>query len=183
MKDIIAAKEIGIRALNEASLGRVYQHYLKSKDKNKGGFAILTSWRVGNSPAQNKADLRALKGAIRAAGLGFSKMKGHWREKGQPEATPEPSLFVSGISFKLAHKLGNKYDQDAVIYGGPETNDKVVLIHKSGSTQNIGKFHPQKIAQAYSSIKGKTFIFEGFEYIAQSFMETLIAAQRATTVI
>jgi hypothetical protein len=173
IRDIIEAKKLGPAALNEASLGRVYQH-VKGKD---GAFAIITSWRGNLSPSENKANFRALKGAIRSANLGFFKMKGRWKEEGADEATAEPSLFVPGIPLKLAHKLGNKYDQDAIIYAGPETKGKVALIFKNKSKQVIGKFHPQAIAQAYSTVKGNTFTFECFEYIPQNHIETLIASK------
>ena len=116
-----------------------------------------------------------MKASIRGSNLGFFKLKGHWREEGSEEVTPEPSLFVPGISLKRAHKLGNKFNQDAIVYSGPETKGKVALIFKSGTKQVIGKFHPQKIAQFYSSVRGKTFVFEGFEYVPQTAVEALIA--------
>lgn len=170
MHEIIKAKELGFPTLNEASLGRVYQHV-----KEGQSFAILTSWRQNLPTAENKTNFKSLQNSIRSAGLGFFKLLGHWKEEGQDEATAEPSLFVPGISKELAHKLGNKFDQDAVVYSGPETEGNISLIFKSGSLQKIGKFSPSKVSQAYSSVKGKTFVFEGFEYIAQSYTETLIA--------
>ncbi len=162
--------------LNEASLGRVYQHLQAANSKS---FAILTSWRQGMSDRENRKNFAALQGKIRGAGLGFFKLVGHWKEEGQEEATAEPSLFVPEISKALAEKLGAAYNQDAVIYGGSETQGLVTLIFKGGGEQSIGKFHPGRIAQAYSSLRGKTFTFEGFEYPAQTFVEGLI--ERETT--
>lgn len=178
-RDILDAKKKGFPELNEASLGRVYQHVRKSgKDSS---FAILTSWRGNLTPNKNKANFRALKSAIRGADLGFFKLKGWWQEEGTDEATAEPSLFVPDIPLDLARKLGKKYDQDAIIYSGAETNGKVALIFKNGSKQVIGKFHPQAIAQAYSSVKGKTFTFEGFEYVKSSAVEAMIEMYHGRT--
>jgi hypothetical protein len=170
-RDVIDARALGREALNEASLGRVFQHMQKTGEKS---FAILTSWRQNLGPEKNKASLAALQGSIRSLGLGVSKLLGHWREEGQPKATAEPSLFVPGMSKVQALKLGRDYDQDAVIYAGPDTEGEVTLVFKDGSEQKIGKFHPGRIAQAYSSVKGKTFTFEGFEYPAQTFVEGMI---------
>ena len=51
-----------------------------------------------------------------------------------------------------------KYEQDAVIYGDKDSDAH--LVFKNGSTENIGKFQPGKISQAFSKVKGgKTFIF------------------------
>lgn len=123
-------------ALNEVSLGRVYQHLQSASNK---AFAILTSWRQGVPERTNKQNFKALEGKIRGAGLGFFKLVGHWKEEGQSEATAEPSLFIPSITKALATKLGNEYEQDAVIYGGPETQGLVTLIFNGGGEQSIGK--------------------------------------------
>ena len=61
---------------------------------------------------------------------------------------------------KEIHKLGKKYGQDAVIFGGEQTKGNATLIFKDGKVENIGKFSPNKIQQAYSKLKGgKTFVF------------------------
>lgn len=39
---------------------------------------------------------------------------------------------------------------------------------------NLGKFNPNKIAQAYTKVKGKSFTFEGFRYTPQGMMEGLV---------
>jgi hypothetical protein len=72
----------------------------------------------------------------------------------------EESLFVPNISAKEIHNLGKKYEQDAVIFGGEQTKGNATLIFKDGKVENIGKFSPNKIQQAYSKLKGgKTFVF------------------------
>lgn len=179
-KEILEAKERGKKDLNEASLGRVYQHTVRSGEKSYG---ILTSWRSTNNKATNLKNFAELQHTLGSLGLGFFKMKGHWQECQDPnvsydECPPEelvdsaePSLFVPGISRTQIEKLMNKYKQDAIIYSGPETEGNVTLIFRSGAEQNLGKFSPGKIAQAYSSVKGRNFIFE---YVAQTWSEKLI---------
>jgi len=165
--------------LNEMSLGRVWQHTQKQKAESYG---ILTSWRAGNTRKQNMAGLHQLEAILKSRGLGFFKMEGHWQEapdgadyanvsKDKLVNTKEPSLFVPGISYDLIKKLGKKYSQDAIVYSGPEVRNKTVLVFGDGKTMDIGKFHPQKIAQAYSKIHGATFTFE---YITQSWTEKLV---------
>ena len=178
---ILRAKAQGLDALNEASLGRVYQHYLKSK---KTSFGILTSWREKEEDpknVENKRNFKALRNDIRSAGLGFFRLLGHWKQVGQDEVTAEPSLFVPGISKQLITKLSRKYDQDAVVWSGPETGGNVILIARGGSEQSIGKFHPGRIAQFYSSVRGGSFTFEGFEYPPQTSMQALLAQLAAAS--
>lgn len=178
---ILEAKHAGDReALNEKSLGRVYQHVKNSDIKS---FGIVTSYRSSNPKQKNIATFGELQAAVRSAGLGFNKLQGHWQEcqdsgipydkcpKDQLVDAAEPSLFISGIALDMIQMLSNKYDQDAFVYSGPETGGKVTLFFRDGSKQPIGEFSPHKIAQAYSQLKGKNFVFE---YVAQSHMESLI---------
>lgn len=182
--DILNARDKGFGSeLNEASLGRVYQHIIK---KNIDSYGIITSWRndEGN-PALRKENLKnfsTLELKIRASGLGFFKMTGHWQEckdKEIPyeECPPEqlkdviePSLFVPKIRLEFIQSLATEYDQDAFVYSGPETGGKVIIYFRGGNTQDLGNFSPHKIAQGYSTVKGKNFVFE---YTAQSYMEAL----------
>ena len=179
--EILEAKESGNRSLlNEASLYRVYAHVRNTQNKS---FAIITSYRNSNAPLANKESFKQLQSTIRSMGLGYNKLVGHWQESQNSEVTydkaapeelvdaTEPSLFITGITLQDALSLGIKYNQDAIVYSGVETNGKVVLVFRDGSTSEIGEFTPHKIAQAYSTIKGKNFVFE---YKAQSWIETTI---------
>jgi hypothetical protein len=117
----------------------------------------------------------------------FLKLKGYWVECQDPDLeyaqcpddmkvpVVEDSLFVPNISREQAIKLGKKYEQDAVIYSGEETDNNVELVSKTGtSIMKLGKFSPSKIAQAYTRIKGSSFTFEGFEYRPTGQMESLV---------
>jgi hypothetical protein len=171
-------------AIHEASLGRIMQH---AQNVPQVGFAMLTSWRQNLSKKQNLARFTALKNQIRGLGLGFNVLTGHWRECQDPgvsyEDCPEdelidavePSLFVTGITLETASQLGNEYEQDAIVYAGPETKGLTSLVFKDGSTVSLGKFSPSSIAQAYSVLKGgRTFRFEYLEWPTQGRIESLM---------
>jgi hypothetical protein len=157
--------------LDEASLGRVLQHIQGKKSVKNWG--MLTAYRYINTPNQNKKLNKQLEAELRAKGYGFFKVEGHWVEcqdgnLSYSDCPPnllkdavEESLFVPNISAKDIHKLGKKYGQDAVIFGGEQTKGNATLIFKDGKVENIGKFSPDKIQQAYSKLKGgKTFVFQ-----------------------
>lgn len=168
------------QTVNESSLNRAYQH------AKNGHFGIITNYRAGRTPAENRAGFSELKARLRQIGLGPIVLLGHWRECQDPtipydECPPEqlkdviePSLFVPNIDFGTITKLASDYDQDAAVYAGPETGGEVMLMSRDGSMHPIGSFHPNKISRAYSELpgkKGKTFVFE---YIVQSHIEALI---------
>ena len=163
-------KQCKVVRLDEASLGRVLQH-IQGK-KNVKNWGMLTAYRYVNTPNQNKKLNKELEGELRNMGHGFFKVEGHWVEcqdgnlsyedcpKNLLKDAIEESLFVPNISAKEIHKLGKKYGQDAVIFGGEQTKGNATLIFKDGKVENIGKFSPNKIQQAYSKLKGgKTFVF------------------------
>lgn len=157
--------------LDEASLGRVLQH-IQGK-KNVKNWGMLTAYRYSNTPNQNKKLNKQLEADLRAKKYGFFKVEGHWVEcqdgnLSYSDCPPnllkdaiEESLFIPNITAKDIHKLGKKYGQDAVIFGGEQTKGNATLIFKDGKVENIGKFSPDKIQQAYSKLKGgKTFVFQ-----------------------
>ena len=159
--------------LNEASLGRVYQHYQNSKEKS---FAILTSNRaVGITLDKHSADLarqknnerfRELKGSLKSS-YGYFDLIGHGQEDladGTVASVEEPSLFVIGITLNDAMQIAKKFQQYGFLYAGPETKGNVWLYTTSGGHEDTGPFHPMRISKFYSIIQGKrkmrTFTFE-----------------------
>lgn len=154
--------------MNESSLGRIYQHIQR---KNVDSWAIMTSYRGENSPSENKKNFKELKNKIRSMDMGFIEIEGVGQEEdneGNIIQAKEPSLFIPGINKKQAQKLSDTYDQWGYIYSGPEVNGKIALISSQG-TEYLGSFHPNKIAQFFSKIKGKPFTFE--EVKPTSYME------------
>ena len=154
--------------INESSLGRIYQHIQK---KNVDSWAILTSFRSENSPSENKRNFNDLKKQIRSMDLGFIEIEGVGQEEdedGEIIQVKEPSLFIPGINKKQAQKLSDKYEQWGYVYSGPEVDNKIALVSIKGM-EYIGKFHPNKIAQFFSRIKGRPFTFESVK--PTSYME------------
>lgn len=154
--------------MNESSLGRIYQHIQR---KNVDSWAIMTSYRGENSPSENKKNFKELKNKIRSMDMGFIEIEGVGQEEdneGNIIQAKEPSLFIPGINKKQAQKLSDTYDQWGYIYSGTEVNGKIALISSQG-TEYLGSFHPNKIAQFFSKIKGKPFTFE--EVKPTSYME------------
>jgi len=185
LEDIVKAIKDGDKSkISEASLGRVYQHMTKQGSES---FAIITAFRGGYTNKQNLSRNKQLESSVRSLGLGFFKQKGYWNECEDPsieykdcpadkiKPVIELSLFIPNIKFKDAVKLGKKFDQDAIVYQGPDTDDKVELISKSGgSIMKLGKFAPNKVSQAYSKVKGRSYVFEGFEYVPSGQMSNLV---------
>ena len=171
--DILDAKKISGDKLTEASLGRAYQLYLNSGSK---GFAVLTAFRGNKDHKTNVKNNETLEQMIRSWGYGFIKLKGYSREREDngewKDINGEPSFWINGITKSQAMKAGDKFEQDNILYSGPETKGEVVSVDlKTGVDIELGKFHPMKIGQYYSRIKGKPFIFE---YKAQSMFEHIM---------
>jgi hypothetical protein len=160
--------------LNEASLGRIYQHVVSNpKMKNWG---VVTASRGELTPAENKQRNKQLEADLRSMGYGFVHVDGMWQECRKPDTeykdcpddmkvpTQEKSLFIPNITRDDVLKLGNKYQQDSVLFADEETKAKgeaTFIDSKSGESFNIGKFSPGKIAQGYSKLKGgQVFTFE-----------------------
>lgn len=160
--------------LNEASLGRIYQHVVSNpKLKNWG---VVTASRGELTPAENKQRNKELENDLRKLGYGFIHVDGMWQECRKPDTeykdcpddmkvpTEEKSIFVPNISKEHIQALGKKYQQDSVLFADEKTKSKgeaTFIDSKSGEAFNIGKFAPGKIAQGYSKMKGgKVFTFE-----------------------
>lgn len=188
MIDLLIAKKLGDKpGIHEASLGRFMQHAERATEV---GFAILTNWRQEFSKKENLADFKELKTTLRGRGLGFNVLNGHWQECQDPTVAYddcpkeelvdaiEPSLFVTGIDLELAKRLGNQYEQDAIVFAGPETKGQVTLLFRDGSQVELGEFSPMSIGQAYSELKGgRSFRFEYLEWPTQGRAEALIESR------
>ena len=165
-------KRCNVVRLDEASLGRVMQHIQGKKNVKRWG--VVTAYRYGNTPAENKEANKRLASEIRSKGLGFFELEGHWQEcqdkhvnyfdcpKDKLQDSTEIALFVPNISLNDVHKLGNMYEQDAVLYGGEDTKNNGMLVYKNGRMENVGNFHPDNMQQAYSKMRntGKVFAFQ-----------------------
>jgi hypothetical protein len=131
----------------------------------------LTSWRDELSPQENKSNFSKFKSDIRSLNLGFIPLKGKWRDEATGEIVSEPSVFVVGMSPQDAHRIGNKYNQDAVLVGEPGL---VQLIFKGGGKEKIGtRFSVKDANDIFSEFKGRKFVFESLEIMPSSFVGAL----------
>lgn len=159
-----------VHIIDEASLGRVYQHI--SGNKNVKSWGMITAFRYANNKKQNIDANKNLENDLRGKGYGFFKVEGHWQEcqdkdvayvdcpKDKLQDSTETSFFVPNIDKKYLQDLCKKYEQDAVVYGGEDTNKEATLLYKDGGEESVGTFKPDKVQQAYSKLKGgKTFAF------------------------
>jgi hypothetical protein len=159
--------------INEASLGRIYQHVVSNpKMKNWG---VVTASRGELTAAENKQRNKELEADLRKMGYGFVHVDGMWQECRKPDTeykdcpddmkvpTEEKSLFIPNISKDDVQSLGKKYEQDSVLFADEETKAKgeaTFIDSKSGEAFNLGKFTAGKISQGYTKLKnGNVFTF------------------------
>ena len=64
----------------------------------------------------------------------------------------EPYFFVIGIPLNTIRELLEQYGQYSILYSGPETGGNVKNYKNIGTVEDIGPFHPNRIAQFYSKI-------------------------------
>lgn len=158
--------------LDEASMGRIYQHVVSNPNSKSWG--IVTASRGELTPAENKQRNKELENDLRKLGLGFVHVDGMWRECKDRDIdyskcpddmkvpTEEKSYFVPNASKEAITKLGNKYQQDSVLFADEDTKKRgeATYISANGSEFNIGKFTAGKVSQGYSKMKGdKVFTF------------------------
>lgn len=157
--------------VTEASLSRVWQHMEEGRS-----WGIISAWRSDqaddpkkNRELNNEASDQ-LEQDIRSLGYGYFPMKGRWREDTEdgPVWVEERSFFVPNIEKGEIRELGQKYGQDAVVFGesdGPDDQPgDVVLLYMDGREMKISKntgddLRPRQIADAYSEVKGHAFAF------------------------
>lgn len=156
--------------IDESSLSRIYQHVEANPNRSWG---TLSAQRYAYSKKENQQRTDALKKELRQRGYGFIPLEGHWRECQDPNMpydqcpedklvdSVEMSFFVPNISRDELKELGNQFEQDATIYGGPDTNNQAELVGKEGETiVSLGRFKPNTMAQAFSRLKnGRPYVF------------------------
>lgn len=164
------AKSTNNYFLDESSLSRIYRHVEQNPN---GTWGTISAQRAALSPKENAQRTETLKRELRSRGYGFIPLEGHWREC-QDSTIPydqcpddklvdavETSFFVPNISRDELTDLGNQFEQDGVLYGGPDTKNQAALLAKDGTLIDvIGRFKPNTVAQAFSRLKnGKPYVF------------------------
>lgn len=173
--------------ITEASLSRIWRDFQENE------FGIITSWRVGSVDNKaNLAKLKSLVssrgfGYVRIDGVGQEE-----DETGKVRSVKEPSLLVKNVSpeknsdrhrdgvgnrpvltsiafEKFMVFLAHKFKQWGIVLHSPEKGTRLIQTSDDGRPvkkvdMKMSKFNPMKVAQFYSSLKGKPFTFEGFKY-------------------
>ena len=124
-----------------------------------------TSWAIisperPEASGQRQERHREFRAWIRSLGLGFRPIQGVWKDTVTGEISSEDSYFIPDISYGDTIKLMKAYDQQAVIYYGPETEGQILLIPDTVSdTVPLGKFTVGKDKEdtIYSEVKGRPF--------------------------
>lgn len=169
--------------VNEASLGRIYQHIKDDKP-----FAAMTAFRKSSSKKENLQNNKVLKSLVKSADFGFVEVVGSYPEPqddGEVVVVKENSIFIFGkrsddeeVLKKLVKQLGKKYEQDSVLF--KYSSGKIVLLYMDGRSDAVldGVFHPNKIGDYMSRMKnGKTFTIESMKEELESnafYMERMI---------
>ena len=102
-------------------------------------FGMMSADRNGMTPAQLKPRREWLKQAIRAEGLGYITQVGVWHETvpGIEAKIPvrELSFLVPNIPMDKLCEFARHLDQECVIYGGPDNDNKAALVGSDGHVQ------------------------------------------------
>lgn len=162
--------------MNETSLSRMFSNV----NNPENAIGIITAFRF--VPDMNLKDMytlnvsrnKSLAADIKAAGYGFVYIDGYWIEnKGTPEEqhVSEDSIFFIGKNDGIVRdnlkKWINKWNQDAAIFIPTGKDRSAYLMNKSGNLEKIGSITPNKVATAYTKLRGRgdrTFVFESAYY-------------------
>jgi len=145
------------KKLNEASLGHMYWNYLESKAKS---FAIIADY----SKVEIKKNKQKAKYLIHQINRdNYFGLWGHSQKDGPDNDkihVVEPYWFLVGIPLNRIRAFLNKFGEYSILYSGPETGEHVTNFENSGTTDDLGPFHPNRIAQFYSKPLGRPLVFE-----------------------
>ena len=101
--------------LNEISVNRILSHF-----KYNGTLAIISTYRIERSEAENKKLLNKLKSECKALKLGFTEFIYRFVEKNletnSSVTSDERLLVIYGISLETAMHLGQEYDQSSIVF-------------------------------------------------------------------
>lgn len=162
-------KQIILEALqlNEASLGRLYQHL-----KNKDPIAFVSGDREDSEPGENKANRANLKRYLNLSGFGYNRIKGGYVEEGGKRVDAESSFVIYSDKAReeqlrdLAIALGKKYKQSSILFVDSEGQAKFISTRNDswvgpfGQTMKLGKFKTTNINDFYTKIGNKEFKFD-----------------------
>lgn len=157
IKDIIknSVKDL----LSESSLSKLWQH-INDSDRQ---FAIISA-HFKNAP-NNRERHEKLKNRVRELGYGYVELDSGYTYAGEGEEVliEEQSLMIPQIRKREAVKLGQEFDQEAILWK-KDTTFVSLATSKSGE-RGIGSvkmsfetgpdnmtFDPETVQQAFSSL-------------------------------
>ena len=159
--------------------------FMSASDSNKC-MAIFTASRSENSEAQNGKDNAEIRAELKRLKVGYRIAKGHWPEliDGEKVNHIDDSTIVIMPSDeeefleKFSINICRKYNQDGVFF--KKSNGEVGIFDKNGNFEKIGnEFHPDKVSDYMTEIKGKSFVFEDIsDYVPQGII-SFVDAQKA----
>lgn len=156
IRKVLSADEKVVLALN---LSRIWKYF---KDKN---FGTISAYKTTLAPEENKKAQEALKQDVRSKGYGYKEMKGVYRYA-DGTTGHEYSLFIPNIKKEDLIEIGNKYDQETVLYADPEKNKIVLDFIKENKTKEYDKMEIglRKAWEAWTEFKNKQFSFVQAEW-------------------
>lgn len=105
---------------------------LDQLSKKGRSFGVISAYRSNLSKHENQQRHGQLIADLQKAGIRkVEALKSSWKDDATGVTHDEKSIFIPHISFELLHKLGKKYDQDAVLYKDP--SGTVGIYHKDGT--------------------------------------------------
>ena len=197
--DVLDAKEQSMAALSGVSLAYALQ--LMNVD-GFASFGLVSAWQPIWSPVENMEALRRLIDEVKSWRLGFLKLLAHWRVRmvqtddadlapGEYYRAAEPVLLVPGISRGLTGELALRHMQPGAVWAQPGEGGAVSLVLSGGEDRSVGELglgwdraglletaDTGVLGAAYASMRGEGFVFEGFEYTAQTWVGNLMAMAR-----
>jgi hypothetical protein len=105
---------------------------LEQLSKKGRSFGVISAYRSNLSKAQNQERHGQLVADLQKLGIrNVESLKSQWDDMETKVTHKEKSIFIPNISFEALHKLGKKYDQDAVLFKDP--SGSVGVYFKDGT--------------------------------------------------
>lgn len=159
------------KILNETSFSRIFAHI---EGKEPTCIGIISAFVDRTEMSVNRENSDSLKWNIKNAGYGYFRIIGHFTNK-KGEKDWEEAFFIIGGKRsdkelkRLLITLGKDFTQDSIIFKPKDSHRAILIGTKDGAypglnvEKDIGTWHPDKIGEYYSTIRGKhgkPFIFE-----------------------
>jgi hypothetical protein len=105
---------------------------LEHLSKKGRSFGVISAYRSNLSKAENQERHGQLIADLQKLGIrNVETLKSQWEDMETKITHKEKSILIPNISFEALHKLGKKYDQDAVLYKDP--SGSVGVYFKDGT--------------------------------------------------